>query len=103
MEAEKIKKMVGGTFFSVSFVKKDGTVRNMRCRVGVKKHLNANSRGETSAQKAAKKDGNILTVFEINNGYRNILCDNIISLKFNKRVLSRDDVSSSNWEYKIKK
>ena len=103
MKSEKIKKLVGNTFFSVSFIKKDGTLRNMRCRVGVKKHLNASSKGETPSQKAAKKDGNILTVFEINNGYRNILCDNIVSLKFNKRVLSRDNISSSNWEYKIKK
>ena len=28
-----------GQFFSVTFVKKDGTVRDMTCRGGVKKHL----------------------------------------------------------------
>jgi hypothetical protein len=36
---EVIKKLAGGTIFSVRFTKKDGTERSMVCRLGVKKHL----------------------------------------------------------------
>lgn len=36
---EEIKKTIGNKIFSVEFIKKDGTVREMTCRLGVTKHL----------------------------------------------------------------
>ncbi len=36
---ETIKDMVGDKFFTVEFLKKDGELRRMNCRLGVKKHL----------------------------------------------------------------
>ncbi len=32
-----------GQFFNVTFIKKDGSTRNMNCRLGVKKHLKGGS------------------------------------------------------------
>lgn len=50
-EAIKAK---AGKFFSVKFQKKDGTLRTMLCRTGVKKYLNPNAkkvRQSTEVQK----------------------------------------------------
>lgn len=55
-----------GKIFSVSFRKKDGSQRNMTCRIGVKKHL----RGGSNTVKHLKK---YLTVYSVQDkGYRNI-------------------------------
>lgn len=35
----EVKQRAKGHFFSVEFVKKDGTLRKMCCRLGVKKYL----------------------------------------------------------------
>jgi len=37
---QRFKELVGGRFFTVKFVKKDGTDRIMTCRLGVKKYSN---------------------------------------------------------------
>ena len=37
---QRFKELVGGQFFTVKFVKKDGTDRIMTCRRGVKKYSN---------------------------------------------------------------
>jgi hypothetical protein len=52
-----------GKFFTVVFTKKDGTVRTMNCRTGVKKHL----KGGVSTLDASK----YLTVYDLQSeGYR---------------------------------
>lgn len=47
----------GGQFMTVQFVKKDGTLRTMNCRTGVKTHLKGGS--STTAHK-----DNLLTVWD---------------------------------------
>ena len=51
-----------GKFFTVNFVKKDGSVRKMLARTGVKKGL--------------------VCVWDVqNNGYRTINCDSVLDFK----------------------
>lgn len=72
-EPKKIKELVGSKIFSVTFTKKDGTLREMTCRVGVKKHLKG---GEL---KYNPEELNYLTVFDMQaQDYRTI---NINTLK----------------------
>ena len=66
--ASDVINSVGGKWFSVRFEKADGTMREMRCRRGVKKHL----KGGTSTI-AGKPE--LISVFDIDKGeYR---CFNI--------------------------
>jgi len=52
-----------GKFFTVVFIKKDGTLRTMNCRTGVKKHL----KGGVSTLDASQ----YLTVYDLQaGGYR---------------------------------
>jgi hypothetical protein len=72
-EPKQIKELVGSKIFSVTFVKKDGTLREMTCRVGVTKHLKG---GEL---KYSPESLNYLTVFDMKaQDYRTI---NINTLK----------------------
>ena len=60
-----------GKFFKVLFVKKDGSLREMTCRLGVKKGL----RGGKSTTDHLD---NIVTVYDIvAKGYRNINLDTV--------------------------
>ena len=58
-EIKTLKEMVGSKIFSVIFQKKDGTLREMVCRLGVTKHLKG---GEL---KYSPEDFNYLTVFDM--------------------------------------
>ncbi len=57
--AEKLIKSTNGAIFSVSFVKADGTLREMTCRLGVRKGLT----GKGLAFDAASYD--LLPVFDM--------------------------------------
>lgn len=62
---------IGDKFFSVEFIKKDGTLRQMTCRKGVVKHLKG---GESTV----KHIPNLVTVFDTQVGnYRNISLETI--------------------------
>ena len=64
-----------GQFFTATFVKKDGSVRDMNCRLGVTKHLKG---GESTT---AHKD-NLLTVFDLQNKeYRCINLDTVTNIR----------------------
>lgn len=66
-KAKNILAKTKGEFFSVQFVKKDGTVRDMVCRTGVTKHLKG---GELAFDPAEK---GLMVVFEMDKeGYRMI-------------------------------
>ncbi|NCP97774.1 hypothetical protein GW796_05975 [archaeon] len=66
-------------FFSVGFIKKDGTNRNMTCRFGVKKYLNPNP-----VRQKPKMDNKYKTVFDVNaKGYRHINAETIFTIKSN--------------------
>lgn len=72
--AEVIKK-TKGKIFSCSFIKKDGTIRNMVARLGVHKSLKG---GKSSAS----NKNSLVTVFDmLNGGYRMINLETIITLK----------------------
>ena len=72
-EIETLKEMVGSKIFSVVFEKKDGTLREMVCRLGVTKHLKG---GEL---KYSPEDFNYLVVFDMTaQDYRTI---NVNTLK----------------------
>lgn len=58
-EIQTLKEMVGAKIFSVIFQKKDGTLREMVCRLGVTKHLKGGELGYNPA------DFNYLTVFDM--------------------------------------
>ena len=71
-----IKKAVStGRFFSVFFVKLDGTVRVMNCRTGVTCYMKA---GSTPCENT--EPDNVLTVWDRNNGYRCVRLNRIVFL-----------------------
>jgi hypothetical protein len=71
-----------GRFFSVKFIKADGSTRKMVARIGVKKHLRG---GESTV---SHKDY-LLTVFDVQKkAYRNINLDKVF--EFNReKVLTK--------------
>lgn len=72
-EIKHLRELVGSKIFSVEFVKKDGSLRKMVCRLGVKKHLKG---GEL---KYNPEELNYLTVFDLQSEeYRTI---NVNTLK----------------------
>lgn len=80
MKYETIQNLVNdGHIFSVTFVKRTtGELREMTCRLGVKKHLKG---GEKSF---SDKEKNLLTVFDMTKqGYRSIPLENIVHIKIN--------------------
>ena len=76
MDGNALRKIVGGKFFSVVFVKKDGTVRKMLCRLGVTKYL----KGGTQRYDPAAL--NMITVYDmIKRQYRTINLNTLRSLQ----------------------
>jgi len=77
-----IKEVTNGKIFSVTFQKKDGTMRKMRCRTGVTKHLNPHTSGLSQKHKDADEFHNQLRVWDLDKqGYRKINCDSITQIK----------------------
>ena len=80
-----VKKKVGGKIFTVEFVKLNGEVRKMTCRLGVRKHL---AGGELAFDAKAK---NLLPVFDmVKQEYRMINFDSIIYLKVDGELFEND-------------
>ena len=76
MTPDKFRQLVGNKFFTVSFTKKDGSIRVMNARLNVKKHLKG---GELSYN--PDKVNNII-VYDLNNkGYRTINLDALKTIK----------------------
>lgn len=74
-EIKQLKELVKNKIFSVEFTKKDGTLRKMVCRLGVKRHLKG---GEL---KYSPEDFNYLTVFDLQSEeYRTINVNTLKSL-----------------------
>lgn len=71
-----------GKIFSVTFIKKDGSVRKMTCRKGVTKYLRG---GKNTVRHIPK----YLTVFSTQDkGYRNVNVQTIKEIKGNKQVFT---------------
>lgn len=118
MNRQFLKSLAGGTIFSVKFIKKDGSLRTMTCRLGVKKHLNPSSRGLTDNQKQADVDNNCLRVTDmalanrlekgittdakgktIRSPYRTIPINRVLYIKARGAVAERDSLEE-NFSYK---
>ena len=64
-----------GKFFTVNFVKKDGSVRKMLARTGVKKGL-------VGAGRVRPLANNLVCVWDVQSkGYRTINCDSVLDFK----------------------
>ena len=81
MTLNEIVEKAGNNIFSAKFVKKNGEVRDMVCRLNVKKHLKG---GELKYDAKAR---NLLPVFDMQKeGYRMINISTLIQLKINGEV-----------------
>lgn len=77
-EVNQFKETVSDKFFTVEFIKKDGTIRQMNARLGVTKHLQG---GEL---KYSPNDLGYVTVYDVKTkGYRTINLNTLTSLKVN--------------------
>lgn len=76
-ELKQLREMVGSKIFSVVFTKKDGTLREMVCRLGVTKHLKGGELGYNP------EDYNYLTVFDMQKQeYRTLNVNTLKQIKF---------------------
>lgn len=76
-EVKQLRELVGNKIFSVSFVKKDGSLREMNCRLGVTKHLRGGDLGYDA------ESLNYLTVFDMSKKeYRTINVNTLKSITF---------------------
>lgn len=74
--AADLIRQTNGKVFSVTFIKKDGTERDMTCRLGVTKHL----KGGEQAYDPAEHD--LICVFDmIKEGYRSISLNTLKRVK----------------------
>jgi hypothetical protein len=75
-EAKRLIKETNGKFFTVTFIKKDGSVRVMNARLGVKAYLKG---GELPYDPASK---GLIPVYDVKTGdYRMVNVNTITSLK----------------------
>ena len=75
----QILQTADSTIFSVTFTKKDGSVREMNCRLGVSKGVKGTA---TSAQKNADFVHDTMTVYDVKNkGFRKINLNSVTSVK----------------------
>lgn len=83
LHLRKLKKFIGSTFFTVTFLKKDGSERTMNARLGVSKHVKGT--GEP------KDVPGLLTVYEIINNktghYRSLYVDKIQEIKVRGSII----------------
>jgi hypothetical protein len=72
---ELLREELGSKFFTVEFIKKDGSLRKLNGRLGVTKHL----RGGTKSFRDA--DFNAITVYDIRaKGYRTVKLDKVVKI-----------------------
>ena len=68
-----------GKLFSASFIKKDGSIRDIVCRLGVRSYI----KGTGKPSYALKKDNPYQLVFDFNKkGYRVINMETLFKIKF---------------------
>jgi hypothetical protein len=67
-----------GKFFTVKFIKKDGTLRQMTCRTGVSKGVT----GKGLSFEPKEKDLRVVWAMDAE-GYRMINLENVSEIKFN--------------------
>jgi len=78
----EIKKEIGNKFFSVEFVKKNGELRKMHARLGVKKYLKG------GFKKYDAESLNYLTVYDLSKkAYRTVNLNTVKSLICGKKII----------------
>ncbi len=77
-----LKKIIGNQFFTATFIKKNGEIRIMNCRLGVKKHLKG---GELSYD--AEKLNHLIVFDVVKKAYRSINLNTLISITFKKETI----------------
>lgn len=83
---DEIKKELGNKIFSVEFFKKDGTLRKMTCRLGVKKGVT----GKGMAY--SPNDRQMLTVYDVQKkAFRMVNLNTLIKIKYRGKVLEIKD------------
>jgi len=89
--SQAIRELAGGTIFSLKFIKRsNGELREMVCRLGVKKHLATN--GRERAYDPAEKG--LLCVYDLQKkGYRSIPLENILEIRIKGKVYSSKPVA----------
>jgi hypothetical protein len=80
---KQFRKIVGGKIFTVKFKKKDGTIRTLNGRLGVKKHL----RGGKIRFNASEKN-NVIVYDLKNKGYRSFNLSRLNYLKCGGEVVN---------------
>lgn len=82
MNKKRIIELVGNKFFTISFIKKDGTLRKMNARLGVTKHLKGGKRSYNP------DDFNYLTVFDLGKKqYRTVNLNTVKEIKANGKII----------------
>jgi len=85
-KAKNMIKATGGRIFTATFTKKDGSVRDMNCRLGVKKHLKG---GKLNY---APSEYGLISVFEVQKdgfqpvGYKMINIKTLKSLAIDGKI-----------------
>ena len=83
-EVKAIIESTNGQLFNVTFIKKDGSERNMTCRTGVKKYVTGNNQVATAKRKQTLKDNGMVGVFEMQGEkqqYRTVNCNTVKAMK----------------------
>ena len=80
LKRENVKKLLQdtkGRFFEVTFVKKDGSIRRMNARLGVKKYLKG-------GLYSGRNHENLIPVYDmVNQGYRSVNINTVVGVNFN--------------------
>jgi len=81
--AEKLIKSTNGAIFSVQFVKADGTLRDMTCRLGVRKGLTG------KGQSFDPSEHDLLTVYDMaKQGYRMLSLNTLRRVKLDGKAFA---------------
>lgn len=75
---QSLLKETNGRFFSVEFIKKDGTPRRMLARLGVRKNLKG-----VGLAYVPEERGNMVVYDMVKRQYRTISMDTVIKIKIN--------------------
>lgn len=82
LEKKLLLDFLGNKIFTATFRKKDGSLRVMNCRLGVKKHLKGGQKSYND------DDFNYLTVFDLNKkAYRTININTLKQIKANGKII----------------
>jgi hypothetical protein len=82
LEKKLLLDFLGNKIFTATFTKKDGSLRVMNCRLGVKKHLKGGQKSYND------DDFNYLTVFDLNKkAYRTININTLKQIKANGKII----------------